>query len=102
MPHRRPAPLCRCRGQILGLQQGKDYSDPAAYRGLRYGHLMIMTDQDHDGSHIKGLVINFLHCYWPALLQKRATPARVAARRPTPAPEPRCGTGVGTTFCASS
>jgi len=63
---------------------------------------MIMTDQDHDGSHIKGLVINFLHCYWPALLQKRAAPARVAARRPTPAPEPRCGTGVGTIFCASS
>ena len=70
MPHRRPAPLCGCRGQILGLQQGKDYSDPAAYRGLRYGHLMIMTDQDHDGSHIKGLIINFIHCYWPALLKQ--------------------------------
>ena len=31
--------------QILGLQQGKDYTDPAARKGLRYGHLMIMTDQ---------------------------------------------------------
>ena len=30
---------------------------------------MIMTDQDHDGSHIKGLIINFIHCYWPALLK---------------------------------
>ena len=30
---------------------------------------MIMTDQDHDGSHIKGLIINFLHCYWPNLLK---------------------------------
>ena len=39
--------------QILGLQQGKDYSDEAARKSLRYGHLMIMTDQDHDGSHIK-------------------------------------------------
>lgn len=29
---------------------------------------MIMTDQDHDGSHIKGLLINFLHYYWPSLL----------------------------------
>ena len=36
---------------------------------LRYGAIMIMTDQDHDGSHIKGLVINFLHKFWPSLLQ---------------------------------
>lgn len=28
--------------RILGLQQGKDYNDT---RSLRYGHLMIMTDQ---------------------------------------------------------
>lgn len=25
--------------------------------------------QDHDGSHIKGLLINFIHCYWPSLLR---------------------------------
>ena len=55
--------------QILGLQQGKNYDDLAARKALRYGHLMIMTDQDHDGSHIKGLIINFLHCYWPGLLK---------------------------------
>ena len=36
--------------QILGLQHGKVYENAKA---LRYGHLMIMTDQDHDGSHIK-------------------------------------------------
>ncbi|GMI51335.1 hypothetical protein TeGR_g2459, partial [Tetraparma gracilis] len=29
---------------------------------------MIMADQDHDGSHIKGLVINVIHKYWPSLL----------------------------------
>jgi DNA gyrase/topoisomerase IV subunit B len=28
-----------------------------------------MTDQDHDGSHIKGLVINFFHYFWPKLLE---------------------------------
>ena len=27
-----------------------------------------MTDQDHDGSHIKGLFINFVHRFWPELL----------------------------------
>lgn len=36
---------------------------------LRYGHLMIMTDQDHDGSHIKGLIMNFFHTFYPSLLQ---------------------------------
>lgn len=36
---------------------------------LRYGHLMIMTDQDHDGSHIKGLIMNFLHSFFPSLLR---------------------------------
>jgi DNA topoisomerase-2 len=52
--------------QILGLQQGKVYTDT---KSLRYGHLMVMTDQDHDGSHIKGLIINLLHHYWPSLLK---------------------------------
>lgn len=52
--------------QIMGLQHNKVYTDAAS---LRYGHLMIMTDQDHDGSHIKGLVINFLHHFWPDLLK---------------------------------
>ena len=28
-----------------------------------------MTDQDHDGSHIKGLLINFFEKYWISLLQ---------------------------------
>ncbi len=42
------------------------YSDA---KSLRYGHLMIMTDQDHDGSHIKGLIMNFLHAFYPSLLK---------------------------------
>ena len=52
--------------QILGLQQGKVYQDASS---LRYGHLMIMTDQDHDGSHIKGLIINLFDHFWPSLLK---------------------------------
>jgi len=30
---------------------------------------MLMTDQDHDGSHIKGLFMNFLDHFWPQLLR---------------------------------
>ncbi|RKP07961.1 DNA topoisomerase, partial [Thamnocephalis sphaerospora] len=52
--------------QILGLQHGKVYESAD---DLRYGHLMIMTDQDHDGSHIKGLIINFLDHFFPSLLK---------------------------------
>ncbi len=28
-----------------------------------------MSDQDTDGSHIKGLVINFIHNFWPDLFR---------------------------------
>lgn len=54
--------------KILGLQHGKKYTDDAV-KSLRYGHVLIMADQDHDGSHIKGLVINFFDHFWPGLLQ---------------------------------
>tara|TARA_Y100000389_G_scaffold161729_1_gene164267 strand:+ start:7847 stop:11287 length:3441 start_codon:yes stop_codon:yes gene_type:complete len=52
--------------QILGLEQGAKYSDTSK---LRYGHIMIMTDQDYDGSHIKGLIINWFDTFWPELLK---------------------------------
>ena len=51
--------------KILGLQHGKVYN---SLRELRYGRLMIMTDADLDGSHIKGLVLNMFHVYWPQLI----------------------------------
>nr|ABC17641.1 DNA topoisomerase IIalpha [Trypanosoma brucei] len=52
--------------KIMGLDLSQKYTST---EGLRYGHLMIMSDQDHDGSHIKGLIINMIHNYWPDLLK---------------------------------
>ncbi|CAL1137289.1 unnamed protein product, partial [Cladocopium goreaui] len=52
--------------KIMALDATKEYQDA---KGLRYGSIMIMTDQDHDGSHIKGLIINFIHHWFPSLLR---------------------------------
>ena len=51
--------------KIIGLQEGKTYNDVSE---LRYGKIMIMTDQDADGSHIKGLIMNFI-AKWTSLMK---------------------------------
>ena len=50
---------------ILGLSQGKVYNDT---KDLRYGSILILTDADLDGSHIKGLIMNMIHFHWASLL----------------------------------
>ena len=55
--------------KIVGLQYKKKYESMDDIKSLRYGKVMIMTGQDQDGSHIKGLVINFIHHNWPGLLK---------------------------------
>jgi DNA topoisomerase-2 len=57
--------------KILGLKAGVDYSieTPDELWELRYGKIMILCDSDVDGSHIKGLLMNLFHSYWPSLLQ---------------------------------
>jgi DNA topoisomerase-2 len=54
---------------ILGLDFDKEYDTAEERNEMRYGHVMLMTDQDTDGSHIKGLVINFFRHFWPKLLK---------------------------------
>ncbi len=69
--------------KIIGLEHGKKYTD---LKSLRYGRIMVMADQDLDGSHIKGLLMNLFHAEWPTLLQagfvcSLATPLLKASRR---------------------
>jgi DNA gyrase/topoisomerase IV subunit B len=52
--------------KIIGLEQGKVYKDLSS---LRYGKVMIMTDSDVDGSHIKGLLFNIFSVLWPSLFK---------------------------------
>jgi DNA topoisomerase-2 len=56
--------------KILGLEKGHVYkSIDDVHKHLRYGKIMVMTDQDLDGSHIKGLCINLFHSEWPSLIK---------------------------------
>ena len=50
--------------KIIGLQPG--VNNPR----LRYGQIIIMCDQDDDGSHIGGLILNFIDHFWPGLMDR--------------------------------
>lgn len=56
--------------KILGICMEKKYDNPATAPRLRYGHILICTDSDADGSHIRGLLINLIHHMWPALARR--------------------------------
>ena len=54
--------------KILGLETGKIYNNIEEVNAhLRYSKVVFMTDQDLDGSHIKGLCINLFQNEWSSL-----------------------------------
>lgn len=52
--------------KIIGLKHGDKYTSS---KSLRYGGIIILTDSDYDGYHISGLLINFVHYFFPELLE---------------------------------
>jgi DNA topoisomerase II len=58
--------------KILGLYEKLDYESLYSENGkflLRYRRVLLMCDQDYDGSHIKGLFINLISHFWPKLIK---------------------------------
>jgi DNA topoisomerase-2 len=55
--------------QIMGLEKDYDYTQEDITSKLRYSKILFITDQDLDGSHIKGLGINLFDSLWGSLLK---------------------------------
>lgn len=51
--------------KILGLKYNEVYTDT---KNLRYGQVIMLADADVDAKHIIGLFINFIHNFWPSLI----------------------------------
>lgn len=56
--------------KIIGLQENVDYTKDSNFKTLRYGRVLVMSDQDLDGFHIRALKPNLDFRRFPTLLQR--------------------------------
>jgi DNA topoisomerase-2 len=56
--------------KAIGLRTDVDYKQDEPFNTLRYGKVMIITDADVDGIHIKGLLLNMFHVLSPSLIER--------------------------------
>lgn len=57
--------------KIMGLSTTKTYESNEEFATLRYGSIILLADSDFDGFHIAGLIMNFIHYWWPALIKRK-------------------------------
>lgn len=57
--------------RMIGLENGVDYSDKENCRQLRYGKIVILTDADTDGYHIRGLLLNYFRVHFRGLFANK-------------------------------
>lgn len=51
---------------IIGLKIGHKVNDA---NELRFGKIVVISDQDFDGKHVSGLFFNMMHTFWPELFE---------------------------------
>lgn len=57
--------------KIMGLETNRQYtSKEEIATSLRYGQIVLLTDQDLDGVHIKGLCVNLFDSHWNSLVKE--------------------------------
>lgn len=57
--------------KALGLIYDRDYTDDNNFKTLKYGRVLIISDQDCDGIHINALIQNIFHYLYPSLLRRK-------------------------------
>ena len=78
MPQTRNKTLQKCMAnkevvnmfKAIGVKTEYTYDSADQFSTLRYKKLWIFTDQDSDGDHIFGLVLNIFISLFPALVHK--------------------------------